>query len=82
MKKNKIAECNVRELFPRHLRKARERKLLTQTALAYICDLPVSLINHYEQARRLPSIPNLILLASYLDVSTDFLLGRTVLWRP
>ena len=35
------------------------------------------LMNHYKNGVRLPTIQNLIKIADYLEVSIDYLLGRT-----
>src|SRR5689334_15941834 len=63
--------------FPERLRQARDLRGLNQSQLAEKSGLPPSAINHFEQARRSPSFDNLKRLANALDVSTDFLLGRT-----
>lgn len=35
------------------------------------------LMNHYKNGVRLPTIQNLVKIADYLEVSVDYLLGRT-----
>jgi transcriptional regulator with XRE-family HTH domain len=63
--------------FPARLRLAREMRQLSQTQVAEKAGLPPSSINHFEQARRSPSFDNLRRLANALEVTTDYLLGRS-----
>ena len=65
------------ELFPARLRAARELRELTQEALADRASLQPSAISHFESGTRKPSFDNLRRLADALEVSTDYLLGRT-----
>ncbi|WP_242187158.1 helix-turn-helix transcriptional regulator [Sphingomonas sp. CARO-RG-8B-R24-01] len=63
--------------FPGRLRTARETRELSQTALATKSRLPQSSIAHFEGGARKPSFENLRRLANALQVTTDYLLGRT-----
>lgn len=63
--------------FERRLREARELRGQSQAELAEAASLPSSSISHFEGGGRKPSFDNLKRLAGALDVSTDFLLGRT-----
>lgn len=63
--------------FERRLREARELRGVSQSQLAEAASLPSSSISHFEGGGRKPSFENLKRLAGALDVSTDFLLGRT-----
>ena len=63
-------------IFPERLRAARDRRQLSQSQLAERAGLPASSISHFESAARKPSFDNLSRLASALNVSTDYLLGR------
>ena len=65
------------DIFKERLRAARELRKLNQTELALKAKLPPSSIAHFESGSRKPSFDNLKRLASVLDVSTDYLLGRT-----
>lgn len=65
------------DLFPERLRTARETRQLSQTALATQARLPQSSIAHFEGGARKPSFDNLRRLANALQVTTDYLLGRT-----
>ena len=65
------------DLFKERLRAARDLRQLNQSELAAKAKLPPSSIAHFESGSRKPSFDNLKRLASVLDVSTDFLLGRT-----
>ncbi|HAT1700349.1 TPA: helix-turn-helix transcriptional regulator [Legionella pneumophila] len=52
---------------------------MTQSQLAEIAKIPSTSISHFEKkdGARKPSFDNLRRLAKALDVTTDFLLGRT-----
>jgi transcriptional regulator with XRE-family HTH domain len=65
------------DVFQERLRAARELRGLNQTELAAKAKLPSSSIAHFEGGARKPSFDNLKRLASVLEVSTDYLLGRT-----
>ena len=64
------------EVFPDRLRQARRLRDLDQVALAARTGLQPSAISHFEGGARKPSFENLRRLATALEVSTDFLLGR------
>jgi transcriptional regulator with XRE-family HTH domain len=63
--------------FSQRLAAARELRQLTQSQLAEKSGFAPSAINHFEQGRRSPSFDNLRRLANALNVTTDYLLGRT-----
>lgn len=65
------------EVFPARLRQAREHRQLSQGDLADRAGLQASAISHFETKGRRPSFENLKKLADALDVTIDFLLGRT-----
>lgn len=73
-------EESGRKLFAERLRDARERlRGLTQTQLAEKAGLPATSISHFEnpEGTRKPSFDNLRRLANSLEVTTDYLLGRS-----
>ena len=65
------------EAFEERLRAARESRRLSQGALAERAGLQPSAVSHFETGTRKPSFENLRRLADALEVSTDYLLGRT-----
>lgn len=65
------------DLFKERLKAAREMRRLNQTELAAKAGFPPSSIAHFEGGGRKPSFDNLRKLAKELDVTTDYLLGRT-----
>src|SRR5258707_600002 len=65
------------EDFPARLRAIREKRKLSQSELAQRAGLQPSAVSHFEAGRRAPSFDNLKRLANALDVTTDYLLGRT-----
>lgn len=59
--------------------KARRKQIgLTQAAVAKRLGVASQSVTNYESGKSDPSIRNLIALATILDVSTDYLLGRSV----
>lgn len=73
-------EESCRRVFAERLRDARERlRGLTQAQLAEKTGLPSTSISHFEnpEGTRKPSFDNLRRLANALDVTTDYLLGRS-----
>lgn len=65
------------EIFCSRLREARELRDLSQSELAERAKLQPSAISHFESGTRKPSFDNLKRLANALEVTTDFLLGRS-----
>lgn len=65
------------EAFPARLAAARRKRELSQQDLAKKSGLPASSISHFEAAKRLPSFDNLSKLADALNVTADFLIGRS-----
>jgi transcriptional regulator with XRE-family HTH domain len=64
------------DIFVERLKAARELRKLSQAELAAKASLPPSSVSHFESGARKPSFDNLRRLASALDVTTDYLLGR------
>jgi predicted transcriptional regulator len=63
--------------FSKNLRAARERRDMSQTALANQSGIVPSAISHFESGRREPSAGSLRKLAVALDITADYLLGLT-----
>lgn len=63
--------------FAELLKAVREEKGLSQTELAAKTGLQPSAISHFESGRRSPSFDNLRRLADALNVTIDYLLGRS-----
>lgn len=63
--------------FSARLKSARESRGLSQGDLARISGFQPSAISHFETGGRSPSIDNLRKLANALQVTTDYLLGRS-----
>lgn len=60
------------------LKQLREARCLTQADIAKEIGVSRERYNQYENNRRAPDYDTLIILAKCFNVSTDFLLGRTV----
>ncbi len=63
--------------FAERLKAVREEKGLSQTELAAKTGLQPSAVSHFESGRRSPSFDNLRRLADALNVTIDYLLGRS-----
>lgn len=64
------------DIFRERLKAARALRGLNQTDLAAKVGLPPSSMSHFESGTRKPSFENLKRLATALNVTTDYLLGR------
>jgi transcriptional regulator with XRE-family HTH domain len=65
------------QIFQKRLREARELREWSQSILGEKAELPSSSIAHFETGSRKPSFETLHKLANALEVTIDFLLGRT-----
>jgi transcriptional regulator with XRE-family HTH domain len=54
-----------------------QKKQLTVYRIAKDTSISQGLMNEYKTGIKRPTIDNLMKIADYLDVSTDYLLGRT-----
>ena len=66
-----------KNIFQERLLSARETRGLTQEELAKLSNLQPTAISHFENGTRKPSFDNLKKLSDALEVTSDFLLGRT-----
>jgi transcriptional regulator with XRE-family HTH domain len=64
-------------LFKSRLQQVRKLRELNQEELGAKAGLPSSAISHFESGTRKPSFDNLKKLADALEVSIDYLMGRT-----
>ena len=62
--------------FSTRLKELRLEKNLSQAQLAKATGLGQSSIAYWETEQRTPNITELIILARYFEVSTDYLLGE------
>lgn len=62
-------------MFDVRLKELRESRNLTQKDLANQLNLTQSTIAYYENGKKLPTTDNLMSIARFFGVSTDFLLG-------
>lgn len=62
-------------MFEIMLKELREQYKPTQRDLACKLNLTQSTIAYYENGKKLPTIENLISIAKFFNVSTDYLLG-------
>ncbi|MCQ4726637.1 helix-turn-helix domain-containing protein [Anaerotignum faecicola] len=64
-------------LFAQRLKELRKEKKLTQAVLANVLEYGYTAISNYESGKNEPSYSDLVALADYFCVTTDYLLGRT-----
>ncbi|MFP3414211.1 helix-turn-helix transcriptional regulator [Bacillus sp. SIMBA_074] len=67
--------------FGNILRDLRKEKKITQKELAQTLKLSESTIGMYERNERQPDYDTLNQIANYFEVTTDYLLGRTVSYK-
>lgn len=61
--------------FKTRLKELRKENSISQTALANVIGTSADCIYDWEKGRSEPSINEIIALAKYFEVSTDYLLG-------
>jgi len=69
--------ANEADVFGTRLADAREARGLSQADLAKLAGLQPAAIGHFERDRRKPSFANVRALAKALNISSDYLLGRS-----
>ena len=65
------------ETFAQRMKELRSEKKRTQTDMAELLGIKVRAYQYYESGTHYPEVPNLIKLADYFGVTTDYLLGRS-----
>ena len=68
---------NIREVFSQRILKLRKENELTQQQAADELEISRVSLGYYETGQRLPDAEMLAKIASFYDVSSDYLLGRT-----
>lgn len=66
-----------KHIFSLRLTEVRKLRELNQESLAAKASLPSTAVSHFESGTRKPSFDNLKKLADALEVSIDYLMGRT-----
>lgn len=61
--------------FPQRLNEMRKAKRCTAKHMADFLGVSIRTYRNWESGHVQPSLENLVILATYLDVSTDYLLG-------
>lgn len=65
------------EIFAQRIKELRKERKKTQSEMAALLGIKLRAYQYYESATYYPEIPNLIKLADFFEVSTDYLLGRS-----
>ena len=68
--------------FSERLKLLRNENRYTQSAMAEIFGLKLRGYQGYEYGKTYPTVPGLIQIAKFFDVSTDYLLGLTDCPQP
>lgn len=63
-------------VFPKRLRKLREKERKSRKTLSELCGLPPDAVRRYECEEARPTMEALIKLADHFEVSLDYLTGR------
>ena len=63
--------------FSDRLKELRSERGLKQREMAELCGLKLRGYQQYEYAETYPTVPGLLFLADYFNVSLDYLMGRT-----
>ena len=64
------------EILGQRLKELRKQKRVGQKEMADLLELSLRSYQFYESGDYDPSLPNLVRLADFFQVSTDYLLGR------
>lgn len=65
------------DIFAERIKELRLTQAISQTALANHIGLTQRAIGFYETADKKPDYENLVKIADFFDVSTDYLTGRS-----
>ena len=63
--------------FAQRIKELRNEKKQTQKDMAELLGIKLRAYQYYESGTHYPEVPNLIKLADYFGVTTDYLLGRS-----
>lgn len=63
--------------FTERLKEARKKKKLKQREMAEYLQIGTRTYQNYEGGQRRPDYETLVVIADYLEVSLDYLFGRT-----
>lgn len=69
-------------MFSKRLRELRRQKDVTQAEIAKLCDVSQQAVGRWEHDKNLPNNDKLEILATYFNVSIDYLLGRNPNHKP
>ena len=61
----------------KNLKECRKQKNITQIRLSIEAEVSQETISAYESGKAMPSVETLLKIAKFLNVSIDYLLGRT-----
>lgn len=64
-------------IFSTRLSEVRKLKKLSTKDMASILNISIRTYQRYEQGTREPKYDTLLIISNYLDVSLDYLFGRT-----
>lgn len=67
----------MREILAQRLRQCRKEQGLTQLQMSIYCDITEKAYQNYELMTREPKLEIMLKIADVLQVSIDYLVGRT-----
>lgn len=65
------------KIFAQRVKELRNEKKKKQSDMAELLGIKLRAYQYYESGTHYPEVPNLIKLADFFDVTTDYLLGRS-----
>ena len=65
------------KIFAERIKELRTERKKTQTQMAEMLGIKLRAYQYYESGEHYPEVPNLMKLADYIDVTRDYLLGRS-----
>ena len=65
------------KIFAQRIKELRNEKKQKQSDMAELLGIKLRAYQYYESGTHYPEVPNLIKLADYFEVTTDYLLGRS-----
>ena len=66
-----------KETFARRLTAARKGRRVSRRTLSELCGLHPDAVRRYERQEAVPMLPAAAAIADYLNVSLDWMIGRT-----
>jgi len=66
----------MKTIFQDRLKDLRQEKGLSQNSLAALLNIKQANVSRWESGKQEPTASNILLIANFFNVTTDYLLGR------